>query len=69
MIIGDQQSVLCALLVEPWNWEQVPLKKVKEEQQSIVKVTFLTTKDELLGPIVKYINTESEEIVGYNTRH
>lgn len=49
-VIGDQHSGR----VKPDKWQE----------KDVVSVTFNTTEDDLLGPIVIYINPQSKTVVG-----
>lgn len=50
------------------RWEDVPVKKTKAIPESVYKVTFNTSYDELLGPIGIYFDPTSKSIVGYDAR-
>ncbi|SFS75902.1 hypothetical protein [Paenibacillus sp. BC26] len=66
-VIGEWKS---AEVVE-MSLNDLPLVKNGGESpdlKHLYKTTFETNRDEMLGPIVVYVNGESNEIIGYGAR-
>ncbi|MBD3919348.1 hypothetical protein H8B09_11330 [Paenibacillus sp. PR3] len=56
-------------IVEKSTFEQIPIKLTKKNNYTeIYKVTFSTNQDELLGPIVIFIDSQTKEIIGKGAR-
>jgi hypothetical protein len=66
-VIGDWKEAS----IEKSSFEQVPIKVEKDAvktSNSIYKVTFKTTQDEIIGSIGIYIDTVSNRVVGKDAR-
>lgn len=54
--------------VKEVKWNDVPTKLTDKEPEKILKVTFKTKNDGMVGPIGIYIDPKTEQIVGYDAR-
>ena len=50
------------------DWKLAPVTESTFYQKRVYAVRFNTTDDELLGPIVVYIDTSMKVVLGYATR-
>ena len=66
-VIGDPAEAQVTIV----RWEEIPLKKSHEKPspESIYKVTFETTEDAFVGPIVLYFDPVTKELLGRDGRH
>lgn len=63
LVPGNIPTIQKIASYKPWNQEKVI------EGDNLYKVTFRTTKDKMLGPLVVYIDTDSQVLLGYDIRH
>lgn len=50
------------------DWENAPVTETTYQEKNIFSVSFKTSKDLLLGPIVVYIDKTSLVVIGYALR-
>lgn len=63
LVPGDVPTIQKVASYKPWD------QKKAIQSDHLYKVSFRTTKDAMLGPLVMYVDTESQAILGYDIRH
>ncbi|RKP54418.1 hypothetical protein D7Z26_13785 [Cohnella endophytica] len=63
-VVGDWKSAE----VLPARWSEVTIKIEIKEPPTVYRVTFETSNDQLLGPIVVFLDPLNNQIVGYEAR-